>query len=141
MNGFYTKCNIGLKWINLVCKYRELSNQVPLEVLVSNLFRSIITLLKNEVKLIKIPSTKLKNLVKYQVLGLSGFESNKYHPGCEGESGQIFPNSFRKIMTTGIYVHAWGVFGAFPVDTKTKSYEKFLNHIMRKWTNLNIEII
>ena len=48
--------------------------------------------MKNEVKLIKVPSTKLKNLVQYQVLGLSGIEWSKYHPGCEGDSGQIFPN-------------------------------------------------
>ena len=91
MNGFYTKCNTRLKWINLECKYRGLSNQGLLEVLVPNLFRSIITLMKNEVKLVKIPSTKLENLVKYQLLGLSGIESNKY-PGFELVSGQIFPN-------------------------------------------------
>ena len=30
--------------------------------------------MKNEVKLIKVPRTKLKNLVQYQVLGLSGIE-------------------------------------------------------------------
>ena len=79
MNGFYTKCNVGLKWVNLECKYRELSNQVPLEALVSNLFRSIITLLKNEVKPIKTSSTKLKNLVKYQVLGLPEIQFIKTH--------------------------------------------------------------
>ena len=44
-------------------------------------------------------------------------------------------------MITGIYIHAWGVLGAFPEDTKTKYHEKLLNCIMRKWTNLNIEII
>ena len=35
-------------------------------------------------------------------------------------------------MAIGIYIPAWGVLGAFNLDTKTKSHEKFLNYVMRK---------
>ena len=46
-----------------------------------------------------------------------------------GQLSNFSKQSFRKVISTEIYIHARGVLGAFPVNTKTKSHDKFLNHI------------